>query len=224
MSFTESDKTKILRLKSSIASYYNLQMKKIGDKHLESFFFSHCVISGGMIASLFHDEPVNDIDVYAKESTDLINIKNYIIDRNVNIKSFEQYEIDSNGVKVIKPGVKPQKLITDNAVTLTNDVQFIYMDTFKNARARFDFIHCMPYYDIGTQKLYISEAQYDAIKNKQMIPNGSNGAAIKRIEKYNKRGWKLKSADLNPIGANFGVIAQEIGQLFPATMYINTST
>lgn len=227
MSFTESDKTKILRLKSSIASYYNLQMKKIGDRHLESFFYDHCVISGGMIAALFHDEAVHDIDLYCKDKLMMQSIKDYIVNSGKNIKSIESYELDSDGNKVSKGPSHP--CVTDNAVTLTNDVQFIYIDTWPNAQSKFDFVHCMPYYDIGTQKLYISEAQYNAIKNKKLIPTGRAETKEKRIDKYVKRGWSAPVA-ATPIEftwndtGQIGIIAQEIGQIVPGTMYINMPT
>ena len=221
MSFSESDKTKILRLKSSIASYYNLQMKKIGDKHLESFLFNHGVISGGMICSLFHDEAVADIDVYAKDNVGLIAIKDYILSKDKNIKSTEAYEIDSEGNKKFKDG-SAQKWVTTNAVTLTNDVQFIYMDTWQNAQSKFDFVHCMPYYDIGTQKLYISESQYLAIKTKTLILTGKSQASDKRIQKYMKRGWTLQNPASTTSQWN-GVIAQEVSKMFP-DLYINIPT
>jgi hypothetical protein len=197
MSFTESDKTKILRLKSSISSYYNLQMKKIRDSSLEALFFENCVISGGCISSIFHDEAVADIDVYCKNAKALMTIKDYIISKNQNIKSVESYELDENGVKVNTGST--YTLITQNAVTLTNDVQYIYMDVWDNCKKKFDFVHCMPHYDLITQKLYISETQYNSIKNKILTSTNQVEIKQKRIEKYVKRGWN-----------NFeGVVSQE---------------
>lgn len=217
MSFTESDKTRILRLKSSISSYYNLQMKKIGDRHLEALFYENCVISGGCISSLFHDEAVKDIDLYPKTAKALQLIKDYIINSDKNIKSVDAYDIDDPS----NPQPKEQfKLITQNAVTLTNDVQYIYMDTWDNCKKKFDFVHCMPYYDLNTQKLFISEKQYDSIKNKQLIPTGCTEIKDKRRDKYIQRGWgfqELKSAEFrwsdSPV--TVGVIAQEIHTAVP---------
>ena len=216
MSFTELDKTKILRLKSSIASYYNLTMKKIGDRHLESFFYDHCVISGGMIASLFHDEPVNDIDVYCKDKLMITAIKDYIINSGKNIKSIEKYEI-VDGVKVVDPN-SAHPLITDNAVTLTNDIQYIYLDIWQNAQQKFDYIHCQPYYDIKSQKLFISEAQYTSIKNKELIATGKVEIKDKRREKYMKRGWgeqQIKPVQFQWKDSAAGIIAQELGMVLP---------
>lgn len=186
MTFSMQQKTRILQLKSAIASYYNLQMKKISDRQLENYFYEHGVITGGCIASLFHNEPVNDIDVYAKSTKLMTIIKDHIIINGNNIKSSRGYPAD-----IV---VTPQPLVTDNAVTLTNDVQFIYLGTAEVCRKNFDFIHCMPWYDIQTQKLYISEAQYLAIESKTLVPNIS-GESIKerRVEKYAIRGWNTKN-------------------------------
>lgn len=222
MSFSESDKTKILRLKSSIASYYNLQMKKISDRQLEALFYENCVISGGCISSMFHDEPVQDIDIYPKSTKALTMIKDFIINQDKNIKSTDSYEIEDPS------NLQPKrqfKLVTQNAVTLTNDVQFIYMDTWDYCKNKFDFVHCMPHYDLTTQKLYISESQYDAIKHKKLISSGKVVVKQRRIEKYQKRGWGLYDFALKATEYKYkladgvpgftGFTAQEISQIFP---------
>jgi len=185
MSFTQTEKTAIVHLKSSIASYYNLQMKKLGDRTLESYFYSTCIITGGMIQSLYHNEAVNDIDVYAKTTKDIAQIQSYLLSYNDIIKSSKSYDLDSD------TSVESQRLITANAITLTNDVQFIHLDTAEACRQKFDFVHCMPYYDLNTQKLHISEAQFRSIADKQLILN-SKCEEIKeyRVKKYVGKGWK----------------------------------
>jgi len=213
--FTESDKLEIVKLKSSIASYYNLQMKKISDSKLESLFFDNCVISGGCISSLYHNEPVNDIDLYCKTNNNPIGrivyqgamdiIKEHIMNSEKNIKSVDSYDIDADGNKVTRND-KPVQLITENAVTLTNDVQFIYMDIWENCKKRFDYIHCLPHYDLATQKFYISETQFNAIKNKKLIPTGAVKISAPRYDKYQKRGWSVETSSI-------GFIAQEINYL-----------
>lgn len=188
--FSQSEKTEILRLKSSLSSYYNLQMKKIGDNFLTSKFFSKCIITGGCIASLYHNEPVNDIDVYAVDIKSLKEIKEHIILSNSDmIKDYKKYEIeDDTNAKT------NAKMITDNAVTLTNDVQFVYLGTAGECRPKFDFIHCMPWFEIATQRLHISKTQYESIKHKRLVLNPSfEREAIKdrRIKKYQDRGWTM---------------------------------
>lgn len=182
MTFSIAQKTKILSLKSSIASYYNLQMKKIADTTLQSHFYENCIITGGCISSLFHNESVNDIDVYAKTSKSMMMIKDHIIMMGKNIKSGSAYNLDDSTI--------PRPLITENAVTLTNDVQFIYLDTAEECRKKFDFLHCMPWFDIQSQRLHISEAQFAAIESKILVSNIKGQApTARRLEKYTKKGW-----------------------------------
>ena len=185
MSFTQTEKTAIVHLKSSIASYYNLQMKKLGDRTLESLFYSNCVITGGCIQSLFHNEAVNDIDVYAKDTKSMALIQSHLLTAKDDIiKVSKAYDLDDGSF------TSPQKLITTNAITLTNDVQFIYLGIAEECRQKFDFVHCMPYYDLMTQKLHISEVQFRSIAHKQLIPNVT-GELLKqhRIKKYLDKGW-----------------------------------
>jgi len=192
MSFTQSEKTAIVHLKSSIASYYNLQMKKLGDRTLESLFYSSCIITGGCIQALYHNESVNDIDVYAKGEKSKAEILSHILTAKDNlVKYSEEYDLE-DGTKV-----QPKLLITENAITLNNDVQFVHLDLAEVCRKKFDFIHCMPYYDLMTQKLYISETQFKAIHTRTLSPN-IKGEDIKerRIEKYTAKGWKLETGVL----------------------------
>jgi hypothetical protein len=187
MSFTQTEKTAIIHLKSSIASYYNLQMKKVGDRMLESYFYNSCVITGGMIQSLYHNEAVSDIDLYAKTVNDIALIRLYLTSSKSDIiKNTRLYDLDDG-----QHAQEPQKLITVNAITLTNDVQFVHLDIAEVCRQKFDFVHCMPYYDLMTQKLHISVVQFRSIVNKQLIPN-TKGEEIKeyRIKKYIDKGWK----------------------------------
>lgn len=217
MSFSNAQKSRILKLKSSIGSYYNLQMKKLGDKKLESLFFQHCIITGGCISSLADDGAVKDIDLYAKTAKGLNEIKNYILNNcNDKIASYDKYTLDDEGNKVVTVN-GGEKAITNNAVTLANDVQFIYLGEAEDCRKKFDFIHCMPWFDIGTQKLHISEEQWRCIEQKVLRINPLFAETInqKRIDKYVKRGYQKTT---------LGVIAQEIVQMLPGAMYINTPT
>jgi hypothetical protein len=82
------------------------------------------------------------------------------------------------------------KVITARATTLKHSVQVITMET-KEHRKSFDFIHCMPWYDIKAGKYYISENQYRSIKEKKLIINPNAKVVAKyRIAKYEDRGWK----------------------------------
>ena len=87
------------------------------------------------------------------------------------------------------------KLVTHNAITFKNGIQFIIAGNTK-MRSEFDFIHCMPYYDCSTFKYHISKSQFDSLRTKTIVMNPKyilRSASIlnKRIEKYKNRGWKI---------------------------------
>lgn len=179
--FTDQDKTELLQLKSRVLQYYNKRMNELKDNLLTSVFYDSCIITGGCISSLYHGEEVNDIDLYAKDSKKLITVKKLIIDIGEHIKEVKGYSLTDTS----------NKLITENAITLKNDVQLIVLGPAEECRSKFDFVHCMPWFDIKTQKLYISESQFKSIKNKQLVPNIS-GESVKpyRLQKYLGKGWK----------------------------------
>jgi hypothetical protein len=187
--FTEEDKKAINVAKGTLIALYNKKMADLKDGQLNSMFFDDCIISGGCISSILLGEKVNDIDVYAKKTSQITPITKHIIDVGIHIKTTEN---NYDGLDASYSG-PPRQLITSNAITLTNDVQFITMISEEDgARKLFDFVHCMPYYDINTNKLYISWTQLAAIKNKLLVPNLSlEKIKPRRVDKYIQKGWKI---------------------------------
>jgi hypothetical protein len=187
MTFTTAEKTKILRLKSELTAQFSVKMSAISDNLFQAQVRENCIITGGAIASCFHSEKINDIDLYAKDQTSLNALKSYILESmKADIKEMKAYDLDGP--------IPPAKthMITNNAVTMKGDLQFIYLGTADQCRLKFDFIHCMPWFDIKTQKLYISRDQYDSIAMKRLILNSvGEPAKFRRIDKYTKRGWGI---------------------------------
>ena len=185
MTFTTSEKTKILRLKSELTAQFSVKMSAISDDLFKAQVRENCIITGGAIASCFHSEKINDIDLYAKDQASLNTLKIYILESmKAEIKEMKAYDVNSTA----------GYMITDNAVTLKGDLQFIYLGTADQCRLKFDFIHCMPWFDIKTQKLHISKDQYDAIADKRLLVNPLGNVKFKRIDKYTKRGWGIEPA------------------------------
>lgn len=185
MTFTTSEKTKILRLKSELTAQFSVKMSAISDDSFKAQVSENCIITGGAIASCFHSEKINDIDLYAKDQASLNTLKIYILESmKADIKEMKAYDVNSTA----------GYMITDNAVTLKGDLQFIYLGTADQCRLKFDFIHCMPWFDIKTQKLHISKDQYDAIADKRLLVNPLGNVKFKRIDKYTKRGWGIEPA------------------------------
>ena len=185
MTFTTSEKTKILRLKSELTAQFSVKMSAISDDLFKAQVRENCIITGGAIASCFHSEKINDFDLYAKDQASLNILKIYILESmKADIKEMKAYDVNSTA----------GYMITDNAVTLKGDLQFIYLGTADQCRLKFDFIHCMPWFDIKTQKLHISKDQYDAIADKRLLVNPLGNVKFKRIDKYTKRGWGIEPA------------------------------
>ncbi len=187
MTFTTAEKTKILRLKSELTAQFSVKMSAISDNLFQAQVRENCIITGGAIASCFHSEKINDIDLYAKDQTSLNALKSYILESmKADIKEMKAYDLADT-----VPQAKTH-WITNNAVTMKGDLQFIYLGTADQCRLKFDFIHCMPWFDIKTQKLYISRDQYDSITMKRLILNSvGEPAKFRRIDKYTKRGWGI---------------------------------
>lgn len=179
--FSEQDKTELLQLKSRILQYYNKRMNELKDTLVTSVFFDNCIITGGCISALYFGEQVNDIDLYAKSAPKIKVVSDLLTTIGTHIKEVKGYSLTDD----------PSKLVTKNAITLTNDVQFITLGDAEACRSQFDFIHCMPWLDIKTQKLYISESQFNSIKTRTLYHNG-HGEKLKeyRLQKYLDKGWK----------------------------------
>lgn len=187
MTFTTGEKTKILRLKSELTAQFSVKMSAISDDSFKAQVRENCIITGGAIASCFHSEKINDFDLYAKNQMSLDILKIHILESmKDNIKEMKKYDLED----VIPPA--KTHMITNNAVTLKGDLQFIYLDIADKSRLKFDFIHCMPWFDIKTQKLHISKDQYDSIATKRLLVNPySEHVKYRRIDKYTKRGWGI---------------------------------
>lgn len=183
MTFGAYEQEKILEVKSTVKSLISPFVKKvmIGDSftHVQRMF-----VSGGVTASLLHGEKPNDIDMYFLDEETMKVITNLIKKNHWNyIKSVSESYREYFGTE--------GKLITENAITLEDDVQLI-TKTYgrpEYVRKTFDFVHCTPYYSLADDKLYISRQQYDSIMNQQLITNSPIMPTPHRIEKFKKRGY-----------------------------------
>lgn len=147
---------------------------------------SKMVIAGGVIPSLLHMEPINDVDVFIL---------------NFNIGLFHLLIHQKNGPWVVKyfldedDDPRPDNYKNDHVfATATNPelkIQYILTD-HKDRKALlddFDYLHSTAsYYD---NKLFINRETYDAITNKRLIPQHKNKKTKQwREDKFRNRGWK----------------------------------
>jgi len=201
MTFSRAEKTKILRLKSELTAPFSVNISAIPDSLFQTSVRENCIITGGAIASCFHSEKINDFDLYAKDQPSLNILKSYIlVDMKSDIKEMKRYDIEDPENPI--PQAQTH-MITNNAVTMRGDLQFVYLGTADQCRQKFDFIHCMPWFDIKTQKLYISRDQYDSIATKRLILNkSSEQVKFRRVDKYTNRGWGIDQNVYKEIAAN----------------------
>lgn len=154
---------------------------------LHNIILENCVVSGGITASLMTYSKVNDIDLYFKTVEGMTLFEKYMsMKKNQNVIK----DTDVTGPYATTTLLNG-KLVTANATTLFNELQFITLSTFEEQQASFDFIHCKPYLDIKDNKFFISEAQYDSIIEFKLVINNKNSVTEKRLKKFKDRGWKL---------------------------------
>lgn len=153
------------------------------------------VLSGSAISSIYHQEVANDFDFYFKTAENIDDVRTeYSGDGEGLVLDWAEYN-DMEQIPLI-----PGKAVTNNAITFCPTekskykMQFILRNTLNECRKNFDFIHCMPAYDVMSDILYISEAQLDAIREKRLIVNAIGPDFVpdsKRVLKFMKRGWKF---------------------------------
>lgn len=173
------------RLKLGVVGWLNDSFGFLKCQKLVDAIREHCILTGGVTASVFHGENINDYDLYARTKTG----------HDIVLDSIQRYHPGNIEVALNYATIQTEdgKLVSANAITLHNQMQFITMGTFHECRASFDFKHCLPYYDIRDEKFYISPDQYQLIKKKELYPITGK---LARLPKFEERGWKLTDANL----------------------------
>lgn len=188
--FREKEKENILRVKSELTRLSTVIYFKYVNKpdRLITSAFDLAFISGGAIGSLLRGEEPNDYDMYFQIDP-FINVKTFIELEKDNIMTTVEYYRNQGGD--VLDDEKGMPLITENAITMKDRIQFIYKSygTPDQIRKTFDYVHCMPYYSIGEDKLYISKEQYDLCMYKVLKINNRAAYTKHRKEKFKKRGW-----------------------------------
>lgn len=177
--------SKAKALKKLVQRYVNVACSQL-PSGLSTAITTRCILSGSSISSLYHNEAVKDYDLWMEDfgpnNTELLYMDTLI--RNSYADHIAEYSEEYSGMK------KTHKVITQNAITLKNKMQFITLAKYEDARIGFDFIHCMPYYDLSSEKFFISEQQMDVIAKKKLVKNPKGREPVQwRIDKFLARGW-----------------------------------
>lgn len=160
-------------------------------ERIQIFALNHCVLSGGCFVSLLHEQKVNDWDLWCIDAAKIPIMEELLA-------SYTKEEADE--IPVENPAYMEQfvdgKIITVNAITLKNKVQFIKMTDFTEAKKSFDFEHCRISYYPGSEVMYMSQTQFECIRDKQLIPtrplNEYKDNVMRRLNKFTQRGWKYE--------------------------------
>lgn len=155
---------------------------------LYDLLFRWCILSGSSISSIYHNERPKDFDLWCKDADRLPYIMKAITEKySDQIMTYSEQD----GYDSLREGNQgDKKLITHNAITLKGNLQFITLGTYKSQRQMFDFMHCLPYYDLQNDKFYISENQMNYIASKKLVRNPIGKVPVHwRVEKFKNRGW-----------------------------------
>lgn len=156
------------------------KLKEVPEK-VRTFTQENCVLSGGCFSSLLHGEKVNDYDLYLKDlskTKELLDLLSEYVGPTP-LEETPYTEAFVNG-----------KIITANAITLSNRLQYIIRADFKSAKVMFDYVHCMVNYDIKEDILWVSQDQLESIVDKKLKTNNAQSVTFSREEKFRSRGWK----------------------------------
>lgn len=173
------------QLKHQIDKYLGIKLSKM-DASLAEMIHWNCVVSGGCFASFIKAEEPNDIDLWAKtaEGMSLLESKLKLLYKESKIE--DKTDQAQKYMDVFVDG----KIVSSNAITMDNGLQFVTMNTYDDARKSFDYVHCLPYYDISTGKFYISKKQMQCLDDKILVVNNPLTCTEKRKKKFIDRGWR----------------------------------
>ena len=177
--FTAEEMLQILALKSNIRSKM-IYLKKL----LPAVYYDDMFLCGGAIASIIQGQHPKDWDVYfTNADTQKAVIDLFIADHPDEIAVVDEKYREVSG--------SDGKMITENAMTLRNNIQFIikHNGTPDEVRETFDFVHCKPYYHCGKDQLFISREQYDLCRDKKLKINNMKAQTVWRQSKFEQRGY-----------------------------------
>lgn len=162
------------------------------------------IVTGGCIVSMLLQEEPNDYDIYFKTKETAKKVAEFYVKNNGSVTETE------NGVTVfIKSSglIKESKKrgekygvasITDNAISLHNDIQLIMRFTGDpdEIHKNFDFIHTKNYWHNGN--LVLNPKALESIITKELRYDGSlfPVCSIFRTIKFVKRGWKINMGEM----------------------------
>jgi len=174
-------------------------LNSIKDESLKEEVKEKFFITGGCIPSMLMDEFVSDFDVYFTDKEIGEKIRNYY---SVLLIPKHEEEKSNDCIKFIyKEEVSKSSFlplfISPQAITLTDKLQLVtkFYGSPEEVVKEFDWEHIKSYFKYP--KLYINDATYRLINEKELIYTGSKYplSSMLRTRKYLKKGWSISAVE-----------------------------
>lgn len=190
--------------------------QSITDSKLRKDVQQDFIVTGGCISSMLLDEPVNDYDIYLKNTDTALRLTKYYTALAGWSKTPLQVTDTGITMPIIGQPMKPIKLVGEsetvdkykpvyfsrNAITLTSGVQIVirFCGDVEKIHKTFDFAHTKNYYT-EDDKLVLNQFSLEAIVAKELHYAGSGFplCALFRANKLVKRGWNISANELMKI-------------------------
>ena len=201
--FSKKEIENIYRMKNEIEDliktkelfeYYIVSSPTATDKFTKHSYRSHpsFVIAGGVFASIFHKEEINDIDVFILGEHHIIHSEDWITPNYDAFSTLIRYKEGRWNVqfRLDEDDNYHNPHVFGTATHKESGIQYIMTDhlTRQDLLKDFDFVHCTVSYHEG--KLNINRGAYDAIANKHLVPqNRKKKIKQWRQDKFIGRGW-----------------------------------
>lgn len=160
------------------------------------FAENRCVLAGGAIRSVFAREPINDIDIYFKNSLFAANLIKFLDEKNYLGRIFE----------------------TSNAITYKNEngpnIQLIIhplmmLDDVHDLINSFDYTICMGAYDFSEDEFILHDRFLEHLARKELYYNIKARypiASLFRLHKFLKRGYTISGIEIIKLGLSINNI------------------
>ena len=223
--FSKKEIENIYRMKNEIEdliktkelfNYYIISMPTATEKLTKhSYTKNHVsfVIAGGVFASIFHKEKINDIDVFILGERHIINSEEWITPNYDAFSTLIRYKEGRWNVqfRLDEDDNYHNPHVYGTATHKESGIQYIMTDhlTRQDLLKDFDFVHCTVSYHEG--KLNINRGAYDAIANKHLVPqNRKKKIKQWRQDKFIGRGWWDENNPVNTTGRTIKDIMDEV--------------
>lgn len=160
------------------------------------------VVTGGCIASMLLQEPVNDYDLYLSDHDTLERLARHYLEGKgayLNDKTRVRILIKSSGARKYEPKEDAKYsliYVTENAITLSDDIQIVtrFVGDAATIHENYDFLHATNYWTWKTG-LVLNEPALTSLITKELRYMGSKYplCSIIRTRKFVKRGFSINA-------------------------------